>query len=67
LLDLNEVPTIEVQQLFEANVHGGSTQDNFPFDLNLLQPEEEQMQTCQIFLNKTKHAFILSFLVCKQK
>jgi hypothetical protein len=45
LLDLNEMPTIGVQQQFEANIHGGGSQDNFPFDLNLLQPEEH-MQTC---------------------
>jgi hypothetical protein len=49
LLELNEVPTIRVQRQFEADVHGGGSQDNFPFDLNLLQPEEEHMQTCQIF------------------
>jgi hypothetical protein len=67
LLDLNEVPTIGVQQQFEADVHGGGSQDNFPFDLNLLQPEEEQIQTGQIFFFKMKHAFILPFLVCEQK
>jgi hypothetical protein len=49
LLDLNEVQTIGVQHQFEADVHRGGSQDNFPFDLNLLQPEEEQIQTCQIF------------------
>jgi hypothetical protein len=61
LLDLNEVPTIGVQQQFEADVHGGGRQDNFSFDLNLLEPEEEQMQTGQIFsLNRNMPSSCLS-------
>jgi hypothetical protein len=55
------VPTIGVQQQFEADVHGGGRQYNFPFDLNLLEPEEEQMQTSQIFsLNRNMPSSCLS-------